>query len=130
MVLQLTPQTTIRELNKSFSAGYPYLKFEFFRKKHGIDEGSAGETIDHATKLGELNRSMKKGAIQLRAEDAVGDVEQRFYKGFGLSVQVFRKAGETWLETTKTDRLTLHEQNEIGKNAGRSFRNNIYTLFL
>jgi hypothetical protein len=130
MLLQINPQTTIRELNKAFTAAYPFLKLEFYRKKHGLEEGSAGEQIDHDKRLDEVNRHLKKGAIPLRPEDTVGDVEQRFRDGFGLSVQVFRKAGNVWLETTKTDHLSLREQNEIGKEAGQSFRNNIYTLFL
>ena len=42
----------------------------------------------------------------------VGDLEQRFQDVYGLSVQVFRKSGKVWLETTVTDNWTLDEQND------------------
>jgi hypothetical protein len=40
----------------------------------------------------------------------VWQLEKQFEEGFGLHVQVFRKSGRTWLETSVTDDLTLVEQ--------------------
>jgi hypothetical protein len=34
---------------------------------------------------------------------------------FGLDVQVFRKSGNTWLVTTKTDDWTIAEHNKRAK---------------
>jgi hypothetical protein len=36
--------------------------------------------------------------------------EQTLKEKFGINVQVFRKAGELWLQTTITDHWTLAEQ--------------------
>jgi hypothetical protein len=33
----------------------------------------------------------------------------------GLYVQVFRKSGKVWLETTATDNWSLYKQNEEGQ---------------
>ena len=44
------------------------------------------------------------------------ELEERFEKDFGLHVQVFRKSGNIWLETSVSDDLTLAQQNEKGKN--------------
>ena len=45
----------------------------------------------------------------------VSDLEQKFAELFGLSVQVFRKSANVWLETTVTDGWTLEEQNRQGE---------------
>jgi hypothetical protein len=45
----------------------------------------------------------------------VNELEQRFKSQFGLNIQVFRKHGKTWIETTVTDNWTLFKQNEEGK---------------
>jgi hypothetical protein len=39
-------------------------------------------------------------------------VENAFEEMYGLSVQVFRKSGNTWLQTTTSDSWTLNEQNQ------------------
>jgi hypothetical protein len=44
----------------------------------------------------------------------VSKVEMGFQESFGISVQVFRKSGKVWLETSATDCWTLEEQNEQG----------------
>ena len=38
-----------------------------------------------------------------------------FGEVYGLGVQVFRKSGNVWLETTVTDSWTLKEQNDQGE---------------
>ena len=45
----------------------------------------------------------------------VVDLEQSFSDVFGLGVQIFRKSGKVWLETTVTDGWTLDEQNRQGE---------------
>lgn len=45
----------------------------------------------------------------------VTDLEQSFNTIYGLGVQVFRKSGKIWLETTVTDGWTLEEQNRQGE---------------
>lgn len=42
----------------------------------------------------------------------VSELEQHFADVYGLSVQVFRKSGEVWLETTTTDNWSLEKQNQ------------------
>jgi hypothetical protein len=45
----------------------------------------------------------------------VSELEELFQEVFGLSVQIFRKSGENWLQTTTTDFWTLNQQNNKGK---------------
>ena len=43
------------------------------------------------------------------------ELEEIFETNFGLHVQIFRKSGKIWLETSTTDGWTLNQQNEEGK---------------
>ncbi|MEI9910895.1 MAG: hypothetical protein WDO71_15215 [Bacteroidota bacterium] len=45
----------------------------------------------------------------------VGQLEDIFQKQFGLQVQVSRRSGTLWLETTMTDNWTLKQQNDHGR---------------
>jgi hypothetical protein len=45
----------------------------------------------------------------------VVELECLFEDQFGLFVQVFRRSGNLWLETTVTDSWSLQKQNEQGK---------------
>ena len=42
-------------------------------------------------------------------------VERLFESELGLHVQIFRKSGSIWLETSVTDDLTLDQQNAKGR---------------
>jgi hypothetical protein len=44
----------------------------------------------------------------------VSELENLFEDKFKLSVQVFRKSGKSWLETTFTDGWSLKKQNQEG----------------
>jgi hypothetical protein len=43
----------------------------------------------------------------------VGELENLFAEKFGLYVQLFRKSGKVWLQTTTTDTWTLKEQSKL-----------------
>jgi hypothetical protein len=42
---------------------------------------------------------------------------------YGLSVQVFRKSGNVWLETSATDNWTLRQQNNEGAELSTQMKN-------
>jgi hypothetical protein len=66
----------------------------------------------------------------MEPSDTVAYFEQFFQNELGMPVQVFRKAGDTWLETIQTDHLTLLKQNAMGFESARRIRFNAFTLFL
>jgi hypothetical protein len=45
----------------------------------------------------------------------VHELETLFQNRLGLYIQVFRKSGKVWLETTATDDWSLFKQNMEGK---------------
>ena len=52
---------------------------------------------------------------------SVTELETMFRENFGLYVQVFRRSGKLWLETTATDSWTLTVQNDQGKELSDSY---------
>ena len=53
--------------------------------------------------------------ISINGHQKVDTLEQHFNDHFGINIQVFRKSGKSWLQTTTTDEWTLTEQNKKGE---------------
>lgn len=69
---------------------------------------------------------LKEGIITLSNETITGEFEQFLSVRYGLFVQVFRKSMGTWLETTRTDKWTLGEQESKGKESANTAVEMIY----
>lgn len=114
MVIHLSSDKTVAEIQKEFNALFPFLKIGFFSKSHKPFEGNFKKSIlAPETKL----KFLKKEKIKVKIEPGmtVNELEQLFKSKFGLNVQIFRKSGRSWLETTITDNWTLAKQNEEGE---------------
>lgn len=131
MELKLFRNTTIRDLKKQFSKAFPYLKLEFFRQQHSRGKGTGlNQKISDDAALSDVISLKKEGSFSFRKETVAGEFEQQLQNEFGLPVQVFRRSGDVWLETTRTDGLTLGMLNGMGEAASRPIRFNINSLFL
>lgn len=116
MHLQISHNKKISALQKEFNEFFPFLKLEFFHHRHGVFKGSSRKDMaDTDLTLGFLNRKHASGVIILKPGMKVSELEDVFKNNFGLSAQVFRKSGKTWIETTVTDDWTLEQQNEEGR---------------
>jgi glycerol-3-phosphate O-acyltransferase len=105
----------LSQVQEEFSSLYPYLKIEFYSESHDANEGTTEESHLDAEMTIESARTIhNKGEMKLDKDLKVGDLESEFFEKYGLNVQVFRKSGDLWLQTTKTDQWTLEEQNERG----------------
>ena len=106
----------IQELQKEFNNLFPFLKIEFFHHFHKDSQGSSKKDIipvDYT--LNQARKSKLEGVIEITPSMTVSQLEKSFQDKFGLSVQVFRKSGKSWLETIVTDSWTLEHQNDQGK---------------
>ncbi len=114
-VMYITDKKTLREIKGAFHEKFPFLKLEFYAKPHKPGEGSPKqEQLPDHLAIGEIRTIHNEGDFQVKPEMRVRDFEQQFYEKYGLSVQVFRKSGNLWLQTSKTDMWTLAEQNRKG----------------
>ena len=107
---------TIESVQKKFNSAFPFLKIEFFKDSHTIGSGSKKKRMYESgtIKLINLNKNFKRGRISIEANRTVANLETDFQNQFGLNIQVFRKSGKVWLETSVTDSWTLDEQNKEG----------------
>lgn len=119
MKIRVSPEFTIAEVQHTFQQAFPYLKLVFFSKPHKAFKGSPAKFLiqDRNQKLADIEHPPKEGVIYLEPEMPTWQVERLFESEFGLHVQVFRKSGNTWLETSVTDDLSLEQQNAKGKAA-------------
>lgn len=118
MKINITYSQKTRVIKQSFNKMFPYLKIEFFNTPHLPGHTTSGDELVQDNKsLGDINKDLKEGFILIRPEDKVSTIEQTFQQEFGLPIQIFRKQNNVWIETTRTDQLTLAEQNIKGKEA-------------
>ncbi len=116
MEILIDDNRTLQDLQEEFSAKYPFLKLEFFSKAHAEGDASPkSEMITENHKLGEVRTNHKQGSITIHSEMKVSDLENDFEDLFGIHIQVFRKSGDLWLETSATDSWSLKEQNSTGE---------------
>jgi hypothetical protein len=114
MFLFISKDKTILEVQQSFSSKYPFLKLEFYKR----DTTNPAHTNEkHLSQSITLKAAGLKenGLIDIQNDLTVADLVKIFLTKFGLNVQVSRKSGTLWLETTMTDKWSLQKQNEHGR---------------
>jgi len=113
MKLVLTKDRKIGSVQEAFNTAYPFLKLEFY-SSNNINSSLPKRNLTPFSTL--QSAGLKNaGELELRQEMTVHELERSFKTLFGLNIQVSRKAGMMWLETTKTDKWTLQKQNEHGR---------------
>lgn len=113
-MILIQSHTQIRQLQEEFNRAFPFLKLEFFKHSHYPYEGNARRDLVRSTdSLKNLHRKSSED-IAITETMTVTELEQLLSTYFGVSAQVFRKSGNSWLETTVTDDWTLKHQNDQG----------------
>lgn len=114
MKLHIDAQTGFREISLFFHEQFPYLQLRFFTAPHAPGEGSARAGM--IQNLDEACGARGSAAFSADASMTAGELETWFENELGLHVQVFRKSGSVWLETTAGgDNLTLAQLNTKGR---------------
>jgi hypothetical protein len=113
----------LREIKEAFHRLFPHLKLEFYRGSHLDGEGSPGrEQLDVELTIAQLSGRHEIADFHIRPDMTVGSFERDFFGQFGINVQVFRKSGNLWMQTTATDSWTLAEQNRKGGASAEAYR--------
>lgn len=116
MELVINETKSVGEIQKSFNMRFPFLKISFFKNPHAAGEASPLSDMYHVdTLIKDIRQKDKNGIISIDGDMQVNQLEMLFSEVFGLSVQIFRKSGENWLQTTTTDSWTLNQQNSKAK---------------
>lgn len=116
MKIHIGPTRTIAEIQKDFNTQFPFLKIEFFRYALGLESRRpAADIVPQHTRIAYIQVPIIEGDLEVNDTTIVKDLEKGFREQFRLEVQVFRRSGTVWLETTMTDHWTLKQQNDHGK---------------
>ena len=105
----------ISDIQQEFQQLFPHLQIRFYQGQHEEGKASPPEAmLDPALSIGEVRKVHQAGELTIDPEMTVAGLEEQFWRRYGLNVQVFRRSGNLWLQTTKTDNWTLAEQNRKG----------------
>ncbi|GAB5538637.1 MAG: hypothetical protein Salg2KO_07400 [Salibacteraceae bacterium] len=116
MEITISDNHTINELQNKFNEHFPFLKIEFYKKEHEVGEGNKDASLIASDKrIGDIRTVHDTGDLSIHGNQKVSTLEGAFHDMYGLNVQVFRKSGDVWLQTTATDEWTLSEQNQTGE---------------
>ena len=108
-MLSIYTTDKVVDVKSRFNKVYPLLKLEFYSDGHMIFGGNARkDQIPDMTLLRTINPNIKDSEIAIYETKSVHDVERDFKTICGLNVQIFRKSGEQWLQTTSTDNNFFH----------------------
>ena len=114
--IEITNDMTIEQVQKQFQERFPFLKIEFYSTEHAAGEGTPEALrVNVETTIGKARTIQSDGVLGIHGNQKVITLENAFHELFGLNVQVFRRSGGLWLQTTTTDDWTLGEQNERAK---------------
>jgi hypothetical protein len=114
--LTIDASRKLSSIQEEFNTQFPYLKLEFFKHKYKVNGGSPKkDIISQDITLNQLLQNRKADDIVITPDMLVFELEQLFQNHYKISVQVFRKSGRSWLETSLTDDWTLKHQNDQGR---------------
>lgn len=116
MIINITPHTTVRQVQLQFGKAFPFLKIEFADAPHEFMEAS--RKVHWYAKSFLVHTIAKKKVsahISIQPWSKTGAVESEFQSKLGISAKIFRRQAYSWIQTAGTDMLSLDEQNEIGK---------------
>jgi hypothetical protein len=116
MELTIDKQLSIEKIQRAFNMQYPYLKLMFSLKPELSKGLTESININYSKKPIEKHKQIKHNqSLVVNPEMTVKSLEHEFHSLFGLSIQIYRKSGTVWLETTLSDSWTLEEQNKQGE---------------
>jgi hypothetical protein len=124
MMLDISHNRSISEVQHDFNCRYPFLKIDFYKSNGAVNGSFKRQHLVNTIPIKQAGL-IKNGNIELNDSMTVGQLENIFRNEFGLSAQVSRKSGILWLETTMTDNWTLKQQNDHGKELSEPVKLNL-----
>ena len=112
---------TLQEIQHEFQEKFSHLKLEFYRRSHEEGQGSPEHyKLDATLTIGELRDGEATEEFSIHGNLKTSTFEETWQETFGFAVQVFRKSGNLWLQTTTTDDWTLSEQQKAAEEYDQS----------
>jgi len=92
---------------------FPGLKIVFFAKPSKPGAAPSKKVVRHSGKtLQECRAISKEGTIEILPSMNISDLKENFRDVYGLSVEIFQKAGNDSNKDPVSDNLTIEEVNK------------------
>jgi hypothetical protein len=115
MQIKITDNKSIKEIQTEFQNAFPFLKIEFFKNDTEKRNSSIkSQPIPDRTTIAMVRHIHTESEVNISGNRSVEELENDFKK-YGLFVEVFRKSGNMWIETTLTHHWSLLRQNYEGQ---------------
>ena len=115
MKLNIQKNGQLVDIQRQFNEHFPYLRIDFYRFPHMDKKLSPkNESLDKYTSVSEIVKWNDDKVIEINDQMTISQLESIMGQ-IGLFVQVLRKSGRVWIETSYTDDWSLQKQNEEGK---------------
>ena len=116
MDIHIQADKKLIDIQNEFQARFPFLKIEFYKHTHKPGEiTKKDDLINLQHTIGEFNIENQDFDLHINESMVVKSLEMMFQSKLKIGLNVFRKSGASWLQTTTTDSWTLAEQNARGK---------------
>ena len=124
MTITINKNTTVATFQAAFNANFPNLKAAFFRQNTGDDIWLSQMILNNQILLREisdvLNSNTLTENLTFSANMTVAEFELMLQNRYGLTIRIFRRHFNDWIETTDARHLDLEGQNERGANVQRN----------
>ena len=117
MKLFIEKEGRIEDVKRIFTTFYPFLKIEFYKKQFADNQTAAKKEL---MSFIQFTNKTSKTVIDIDNDITVAELEDQF-ASIGLPVEIFRKSGNVWIETSLTSNWTLQQQNNEGEEISRHF---------
>ena len=116
MEIYISEEAIVANIQSDFQEAYPFLRLEFFQQPHEAEESCPPtQKINPETPIEDIRMMHTFGWMDISRHRTAAEIEHDFKRLMGLNVQVMRRSGDMWIQTTKTDYRTLQQLNEEGK---------------
>lgn len=113
MKMEISDTKTVADLQRDFSTEFPFLKLEVCKTKYAKDVNS---TAFHSPDrlLAACRKIHTEGFFSIDNTASIMEFEERMLQEYGLTVEVFRKCGKSWIATILSRSWSLQRQNNEG----------------
>ena len=112
MEITINDSRKVYAIQKEFSEMFSFLKLEFSAKPHNSSGASPGKrtSVSSSKTIGECRTVHTTGTLTITPHMTISDVDEILNDNLGLSVRIFQKSGNAWLEIT-TNMIPLEKLN-------------------
>ena len=103
MKIVINKNSTVEMVQQQFNEQYPFLKIVFLKNIGGFTH---------------------RASIRMDPKRTVAELEKDFKQEAGVSIKIYRRSGNVWVESTLTSEWTLEQQNKEGEQISAHFEIN------